>query len=457
MTGFSSGPRRFGPLLCAAALLGGASAQGAEPPLADFLAALAGHPELLAAQAGLGAARLQLSATRDPVALTATGAYNRIDLDDALTAAQAPTDPGDGSGSGSGAGVPSQTGYTASAGLVFRPFPYGELADTLTQRETELRTSELELRATQTGLEARALEAALQLRLAERSTELSAAGVAAAEDGLAATRLRAERGAANDRELREAEAALLEARTLSQNARLDVESARLNLQSLVGDVEPPGEAALAALHPPAAQAPVSVAQAELQTQLAALPLGAVRRALLPVASASYSYNVSDYSTLSAAINSSNLQPQVGFSYQDPARTLPESAVDGVLSLSLSASISLGAIDALSAAERQGAAAEAALQAAREGGALQETALRAAHTKADRDAELERRTFANARTSFDENVTRQELGLAAPLETRTALIDLLQADLERRTAELTELGALLDLYELYALPPSETLR
>ena len=276
-------------------------------------------------------------------------------------------------------------------------------------------------------------------------------------DGLAATRLRAERGAANDRELREAEAALLEARTLSQNAQLDTESARLNLQSLVGDTLPPGETALAALQPPAVQTPVSVAQAELQTRLAALPLAAVQRALLPVASASYSYNVSDYSSVSAAIDSSSLQPQVGFSYQDPARTLPESAVDGVLSLSLSANISLGSIDALAAAERQGVAAEASLRAAREGGTLQETALRAAYTKADRDAELERRTFQNAQTSYEENVTRQELGLAAPLETRTALIELLQADLERRTAELTELGALLDLYELYALPPSETLR
>ena len=453
MTGFSFGPRRFGPLLCAAALFGGASAQGTDSSLTDFLAALTGHPELLAAGAGLEAARLQLSATRDPVALTATGAYNRIDLDDSLTAAQAPTDPGD----GSGASVPSQTGYTASAGLVFRPFPYGELADTLTQLEVDLQTSELDFRTAQAGLEARALEAALQLRLAERSTELSAAGVAAAEDGLAATRLRAERGAANDRELREAEAALLEARTLSQNAQLDTESARLNLQSLVGDTLPPGETALAALQPPAVQTPVSVAQAELQTRLAALPLGAVRRSLLPVASASYSYNVSDYSSVSAAINSSTLQPQVGFSYQDPARTLPESAVDGVLSLSLSANISLGSIDALAAAERQGVAAEASLRAAREGGALQETALRAAYTKADRDAELERQTFANAQTSYEENVTRQELGLAAPLETRTALIELLQADLERRTAELTELGALLDLYELYALPPSETLR
>lgn len=453
MTGFSFGPRRFGPLLCAAALFGGAAAQGDGAALRDFLAALAGHPELLAAQAGLEAAELQLAATRDPVALTATGAYNRIDLDDSLSAAQAPTDPGD----GSGAGVPSQTGYTASAGLVFRPFPYGDLADELTQLDIDRQTSELELRTARAGLEARALEAALQLRLAERSTELSAAGVAAAEDGLAATRLRAERGAANRRELREAEAALLEARTLSQNAQLDVSSARQNLQSLVGNAAPPREEALAALPVPTARPPVSVAQAALQTRLAALPLRAVQRALVPVASASYSYNVSDYSTLSASIESRSLQPQVGFSYQDPARTLPESAVDGVLSLSVSANISLGAIDALSAAERQGAAAESALRAAREGGALQETALRAAYTKAARDAELEGRTFGNARTSYEENVTRQELGLAAPLETRTALIELLQADLERRTAELTELGALLDLYEFYALPPSETLR
>lgn len=456
MTGFSPGPRLIGPFLCAtlgaAALFSAAAAQGAQVPLTGFLAALENHPELQAASAGVRAAELQLAATRDPVALSATGGYNRIDLDESLAAAQVPTDPGEGSG-----GAPSQTGYTASAGLVFRPFPYGELADQLTQLEVDLETARLNLQTARAGLEARALEAALQRRLAERSVELSRAGVGAAETGLEATRLRVSRGAANARELREAEAALLEARTLLQNAQLDAETARLNLRGLVGDTPPPSAAALAALRPPAAQAPASVTQAALQTRLAALGLGAVQRALVPVASASYSYNVSDASTLSASIESRTLQPQVGFAYQDPPRTLPESAVEGVLSLRLSANISVGAIDALAAAEQQGAAAEAALEAAREGGALQEAALRAAYTKAKRSAALEARTFRNAELTYDENVTRQELGLAAPLEARGALIDLLQADLERRTSELTELGALLDLYELYALPPSETLR
>ena len=124
---------------------------------------------------------------------------------------------------------------------------------------------------------------------------------------------------------------------------------------------------------------------------------------------------------------------------------------------MSATLSLGALDALSAAERQEAAAAASLTAAREGGTLQETALRSAATQTGRTAELERRSFGNARLTYRENRTRQDLGLSAPLETQSALLELLQADLERRSAELARLSALLDLYELYALPPSETLK
>ncbi len=428
-------------------------------PLTRFLAAVAENPELLAAQAGVDVAQLQLRAARDPVALEATGGYSRFDLDDALTgarlsAAQVPTAPGAG---GVGADAVSEDGYQLSTTLVFRPFPFGDTADLLTQRETELKTSELDLANAQAGLEVRALEAALQTRLAERSVGLSQGGVEAAKQGLAATQLRASKGAANARDLRDAEAALFEAQTLLSNAQLDAKSARLNLQSLVGRAPPPSYRVLGSLKPPLPRIPLSVAQTTLQTRLVTLQISAAERELLPVASASYAWNVSDYSTLTASLESRTLQPSVGFSYQDPGRTLPQSAVNGSLQLGVSANISVGAIDVLNAAKRQEAVASESLRAARQGGTLQETTLRAAYTKAEGTAELGRRAFRNARVTYQENVTRQELGLSTPLETQTSLLDLLQADVQRRSSELSTLGALLDLYELYALPPSETLR
>ena len=439
----------------------------AKQSLTRFLGALAGNPELFAAQAGLEAAELQLRAARDPVSLEATGGYSRFALDDALTGLNPaqitdPTDPGTDPGAAPGAGdfgsgAISETGYQLGATLVFRPFPFGDTADLLTQRQVELQTSQLDLENARAGLEARALVAALQARLAERSVKLSQEGVTAATQGLEAARLRVSKGAANRRDLRDAEAALLSARTALSNAQLDKESARLNLQSLVGNVPAPSYGALASLTPPTPRTPLSVAQTRLQTQLAALQISAAQREILPVASASYAWNVSDYSTVTASLESRTLQPSVGFSYRDPGRTLPQSAVNGSLQLGISATISVGALDTLNAVKRQEAAAQASLQAAQQGGNLQETTLRAAYTKAQRNTELDRLTFQNARATYQENVTRLELGLSTPLETQTSLLDLLQADLQRRNSELTTLSALLDLYQLYALPPSETLR
>jgi len=427
-------------------------------PLATFLGALDGSPELLAAQAALEAAELQLRAARDPVALEATGGYSGVALDDRLPGAglcadlcavQTPPDSG-------GASAPTESGFQVATTLTFRPYPFGNLADLVAQRELDYELRVLELESTRAGLEARALEAALQARLAERSAALAREGVTAAAQGLHATRLRAAKNAANDRELRGAQFALFEAETVLQNARLDVGTAHLNLHSLVGDTPPPSYEALVGLAAPSPRTPLSVEQTLLQTRQAALGISAARRELLPVASASYAWNVSDYSTVTAAVESRTLQPSVGFSYQEPGRTLPASAVDGTLQLGISANISVGALDALGAAERQETAAEAGLMAAREGGALQENALRGGYTKAARDAELGRRSFENARLTYRENVTRQELGLSSPLETQTALLELLQADLERSRGELAALSALLDLYELYALSPSETL-
>lgn len=436
------------------ALSATAAAQNQPVSLRGFLAALEGHPELRAAQATVRAAELQLSAARDPVALETSGGYTRLALDDELLGVtQLP--PG-GDPDGGLTGSPPETSWQVSAALTFRPYPFGDVADLVAQRGLELGTSRLELRAARAALERRALEAALQLRLAERSTELADEGVDAARKSLEATRLRRERGAANARELRDAEAALLEARGQQEDAALDVALARRNLATLVGDTPPPSYRALAGLALPTPRTPVGVAQLELQTQGVDLALGAAWREIYPVATASYIWNASDTGTLTASLESRTLQPSVGFSYREPARTLPESAVRGTLQLGVSATISVGALGALGAVEAQQQAAAASLAAAREGGTLQEQALRGAFTQAQRGAELNRLDFDNARLTYQENLTREELGLSAPLETQAALLELLQSDLGRRSAELERLGALLDLYDLYALPPSETL-
>lgn len=430
-----------------------ASVGAAQPSLSLFLAQLEGSPELAAAQAAVDAAEAQLAAARDPVALEARGSYSHLEIDESkLGAAQAPTDP-DG---GFAAGTLTGSGFQLATTLRFRPLPFGDIADLVRQREIELATRHLELQSARAALEVRALEAALSSRLAARSVTLAEAGVEAANQGLTATRRRFELGAANARDLRDAEGALLEAQTLLDNARSDAETARLNVRSLVGETPAPSFTDLTALGAPAQGTPLTIAQARLQTQLAALGIGAAQRELYPVAQASYSWNVSDASTLSASLESRTLQPSLGYNFQDPPRSTPQNAVTGTFQIGVSATISVSALKTLEATQQQQRAAEEGLKAQTTGSAVQEASLRAAYQKAVREAGLESRQFANAQLTYRENVTRQELGLSSPLETQTSLIELLQADLERRSSDFSALSALLDLYELYALPPSEAL-
>lgn len=420
-----------------------------EATLKGFLAALDGHPELIAAEAAFAAAELQLRAAYDPVVLEASGGYSRFGLSDALAPAQLPpAQPPD-------VQIP-EASTQLGATLVFRPYPYGDVADGVRGRELEVRTRLLELREARAGLEARALGAALQAALGERSVALSEIGVRAAQRGLEATTVRFERGGANARDVREARGALLEAEALLQNAQTDAATARLNLQTLVGGAPAPGFQALSALRPPAGGVPATLQRAEVPALQAELGAAAAQRALLPVAQVSYTWNVSDQSTLTASLESRTLQPSVGFSYQDPGRSFPENGVQTALTLGVSANLSVGAFSALEATARQVEAAQAGLAAAREGATLQEAALRAAYENAARDVAGSRRAFADAEATLEETETREALGLASPLETQGALLELLQADLGRRTAELASLSALLDLYTLYALPLSETL-
>ncbi len=439
-------------LLVGLLLAGTGTAQGAPGTLKTFLAALGSSPELRAAEAATEAAAAQLKAARDPVALAATGSYTNVQVDESQLGAAQTTDDG----SGFAAGTVAANGYNLSTTLSFRPIPFGDVADAISQGQLALQSSQLDLMNTRTALEIRALEAALTSRLAERSVALAQQSVEAARQGLRATRIRVDKGAANARDLRGAEEALLEAQTLAENARNDARSANLNLQSLVGDTPAPTLDDLASLHVPRGGTPVTVAQAQIQSQQAALGITAALREIYPVAQASYTWNVSDSSTLTASLESRTLQPSIGYSFQDPARTLPDSAVESVLSVGISANISLSALDALDAVQKQREAADEALKAQQTGGTLQVSTLSAAYTNASRTATLQQRKFGGAQETYEENLERQRLGLSSPLETSTTLIDLLQADLERSNSELASLSALLDIYALYALPPSETL-
>ena len=177
----------------------------------------------------------------------------------------------------------------------------------------------------------------------------------------------------------------------------------------------------------------------------------------PWRKASYSYNVDDRSSVTASIESRNLQPSVGYSYRDPVRSGAESAVDGSLSVGVSANISFGIFGEIDAAEEQRASARAGLEASQENAQVQLASLLNALNEAERSVELEQIQFNNALRDFEEDQQRQEVGLVTPLEAQRSLVDLLEEDTELSQARFDALQALLDTYEFYALPPSEVLR
>lgn len=426
---------RLAGLLCALAL-GWSSAQG----LSDFLAPLAAHPAARSAAAGVAAAQAQLRGAREPFALSLTGGLSVFDNEEVDLAPE----------------LPGQQGLPASAGqltaeLTLKPFP---LPEVLEQGEINLAQAQLEYRDTLAGLEAQALSAALQLQLAQTSLELAREGEALSREALSATRLRAERGAATAREVREAEAGLAEARNLVADAEGGLELARLALRQLLPEG---GTLDVAALQLPMPEGtPLSVARAELGVAGARLSEGVAGKALVPIVQAGYSWNLDAGSTVGVSLESRTLQPRVSYSYQDPGRGPPQSYVNGSFQVGVTMRFSSADVEAAEAARAQLEAARAGLEAARGAAELQRRSLQSDAEQAQRALELAQLRFENAREALAEAQRREELGLGVPLETQQAALEQARRGLELQQARQRAFSSALELYRFYALPLTEVL-
>jgi len=417
-----------------------AAAAASRTEVAALLARAPEHPAVRAALASLEAARSQLRAARSPVRFEVSSALTRLDVDDIdldpITPGVQPLD---------------RTLINVSAGLSFRPFAFGDIADLVDQREVAVAQAELDVREALVSVQARTLEAAFQLELTRSGVAVAEQGAALAREALAATELRAQRGAATDRDVREARAGLAEAENLLLDARQNQTLAELTLRSLLGtDDLPEVDPGAFALPRPAGE-PVDVLRAGLGVRLAELGPRGAQRALLPVAQASYSFNLGEHDTLSLALESRTLQPSVTFSHEAQGRAFPQTEIRGALTVGVAWSISPEAIDALAAAESQLEAARLGLEAARQGAALRQEALLAAVEQAERALALAQARFADAQARLAETRTRVDAGLATPLELQSDALAVTRAQLELRSASLNVLGTTLDLYELYALP------
>ncbi|WP_018465312.1 TolC family protein [Calidithermus timidus] len=407
----------------------------------SFYAPLQNHPLLVQARLGLEAAQAQLRAQASSVSLQAQGGNAWLNFQDPIPATQV---------------------ASASVGVVFTPFPFGDTADAITQARLGVEQAALGLRQAQANLEAQALEAAYRVRLAQLGLEAAQSGARLAQASLEAVRLRAQREAASPAEVRQAEAQLRQAQLQAEDAGRNLELARRNLSDLLGAsalemlFSPhSGETIPPIPSPPLPATPPSVRQAELQLVQAQLNYARAERGIWPVAQASYTYNTSPRDSFSLSLNSRTLQPQLGYSYQNPPTTStgqprPESQFQLGVSLNLSPAI----FEALEAGRKQVEAAQAALEAAKRSAALQEASLQAALQSAEAQVSLAQAAQQDAERSLAESRERERLGLSSPLATLQAELGLAQAQLALEQAKLNRLSRILDLYRFYAQPLSE---
>ena len=313
--------------------------------------------------------------------------------------------------------------------------------------------SEFDARETLTSLQASALLAALRVQLAAESLTLAQNGLELAEAGLQATEIRFARGAANERELRQAQARAVQARNFVRNAEDQLLFARENLLNLTGQAIVP--ASIPELPVPNGT-PLSVARAAINIDRAEIGIRSNLRNLYPVARVGYTYNFDAESSVDFSVDSRNLQPEIAYSYNEATQG-GNNTVTSVFTVGVGINVPISSIEAIAASRDVREAAAEGLQAARDGADIQLANLSNQLANALRNLQLEELEFVNAALELEEDLVRAELGLITPLELQETNNDRTQASNALQQARLDALTRLLDLYEFYGIPVSEVLQ
>jgi outer membrane protein len=421
-----------------------------------FLAAVKTNPAIVANRNLVAAAEAQLTAAYSPVSVTAQGNYTTGSYSFPEGVPQEVQD-----------NIPTQTGGF-SVGATLRPFVFGDLGDLAEQRRVAVEQAKLSYQQTLADLEAQAIEAAANVQLAALSVTLAQTGQDIAGAALESTRIRFERGAASEAELRAAEERLEGATNQLQNAEAGVALAQQGLALLVGDATLNALPTLA----PAQGTPPDVRQAEYNLALANLGIGSSNRAFIPTVQASLAVPLDDEkSEFNFSLESRTLQPTITYKYDNPKGSVgqgvpiprvegfPDLGADDVnlaFSVGVSATISAEQFSNLDAANAQLAAAQAGLSGAQERASLTALTLSNSYQTAVRSLQLAQLTLSNAQSNLSETQAREEAGLTVSLETDQATLAVSQAELGVFSAEIEVLKAILSTYRSYALPVSETL-
>jgi len=423
-------------LLLAPAVAAQSSQQA--PSLSAFLAPLTDQPSLRAAGEQVASAEAQLRAAYDPVSLQASGGYTAFDT---TSADINPAQPGV-------QHLPASGGQV-SAAVTVRPWLFGDTADQADKSRFQLAIARLDYRDALTGLQIQAVQAAYGVQLARESLTSAKEGEKVAQAALDATRLRHDKGAASDRDLRSAETGLQQARQYVANAEGGLALAQTTLESLVGPTAAPDVAALT-LEVPDGTA-LSVQKARLNAELAGVSVRNATRSVYPVVQAGYTWNVDSKDSLGVSIESRTLQPKISYGFQSPGTAFPQDQINGSFQIGVSMTISPGVIDGLQATHAQLRAAQDGIDAASNNAAVQKASLDNDLAQAKGALSLAQRKLDDARATLQEDQTREKLGLGTPLTTQQAALDLTQRQLDLQQARQDVLAKTLAYYRFYAHP------
>jgi len=456
--------------LLAALLASTAAGQGTGPagpaagpatpaqPVADdqvvaLLRALDDHPALAAADALARAAALRADAVRAPIALSGQFDLQRLRVEPATDPLPPPFED---------LFAVDEASESFSVRVLLRPFLFGDLADLGDQRRIEAERADLQAREARAGLEAQAVQATLGVWLADLGVGLAEDGLALAELAEAGARRRAEVGGASALEVGRAELARREALAALRDARRQRELAVARSASLAGDARLDGPFALT----PVFGTPPDVIRATLDLALADVGARNGERALLPTLQAGYTWLLDDGGSVTLGLESRTLQPAISYASGGggaggggleglaPEGTAP--TVRGVLSVSLSWSLSPQTVLESDALRQQRAAADAGLASAVDRANLTQQALAGALATSATRVELTAFELELATLERDAVDARYAAGGASELERLQAHLQWRQAVLGHARARIDELSAVLDTYTTYAIPLSEVL-
>ena len=425
----------------------------ADDQVVALLRALDDHPALAAADALARAAALRADAVRAPIALSGQFDLQRLRVEPATDPLPPPFED---------LFEVDEASESFSVRVVLRPFLFGDLADLGDQRRIEAERADLQAREARAGLEAQAVQAALGVWLADLGVGLAEDGLALAELAEAGARRRAEVGGASALEVGRAELARREALAALRDARRQRELAVARSASLAGDARLDGPFALT----PVFGTPPDVIRATLDLALADVGARNGERALLPTLQAGYTWLLDDGGSVTLGLESRTLQPAISYASGGggaggggleglaPEGTAP--TVRGVLSVSLSWSLSPQTVLESDALRQQRAAADAGLASAVDRANLTQQALAGALATSATRVELTAFELELATLERDAVDARYAAGGASELERLQAHLQWRQAVLGHARARIDELSAVLDTYTTYAIPLSEVL-